>query len=141
MSNKIENILHQKKMKVTPIRLAILNTFSKNTCRPKNAEQVLAQVQKRDNSVNLVTIYRNLISFEESGILRRIDLHQKSIHYELTAHHHHHIVCQDCGEIESFENCDLGALDKKLLKQTKKFKQIKSHSLEFFGQCKSCFKK
>ncbi len=131
-------MLKEAALKVTPVRLAILNLFSEE-CRPLDAEFIHSKL--RNKNTNLVTVYRTLTSLEQAGVLKRVDLHTDSVHYELTAHHHHHIVCIQCGDIESFEMCDLDAFSKSILKKSSKFKQINNHSFELFGICKMCVKK
>lgn len=135
MKEDLSNILKTKGFKTTPIRLAILEVFS-HDCEPVNAESIFKKLKKQ--KVNIVTIYRTLLSFENAGILKRIDLQKDSIYYELATHHHHHIICTDCGLVEGFEGCDLDSLTDKVLKTSNKFNTITKHSLELFGVCKKC---
>ena len=82
---------------------------------------------------------RIISCFEESGILKKVDLRKDSIFFEMNDDHHHHIVCVKCGEIEDFkENKDIGKILRKVVGESKKFKDIKEHSLELFGYCKIC---
>jgi Fur family transcriptional regulator, peroxide stress response regulator len=121
-------------LKVTPTRLAILEVFS-GDCKPINAEYIFNTL--RSEGLNLVTIYRTLATFVEKGILRFVNLNTDSAHYELSKHHHHHLICKDCGEIESVDVCN-ELLDKEAIAQSKKFKSVESHSVEFFGTCEKC---
>lgn len=130
----IKKELKQKGLRVTTPREKILSVFSAE-CQPMNAESIHAQLK----SIDLVTIYRTLTSFEKCGILRKVDLHKDSTYYELN-HHHHHIVCTSCGVIEAFESCDIKKLTQKVVLQSSRFKTIQDHSLEFFGVCKICLK-
>jgi Fur family ferric uptake transcriptional regulator len=134
MSNH-HNLLKESRLKVTPTRLAVLGIFTCD-CKPVNAEDIFEKLKKK--GINLVTIYRTLLSFEKAGILKQIDLHKGSAYYELAGHHHHHIVCTDCGDVESFDECGVKNLSSNLIKKSSKFKTIDQHSLEFFGQCKMC---
>ena len=124
---KEENIKKQFKdagLKATPARLAIFEAFS-GKCHPLNAEDIYKKIEK--NKIDLATIYRTLISFEEAGILRKVDLRKDSQFYEINKHHHHHIICNKCGFIEELDGCKFS-----------NFKIIKGHSLEFFGLCRKC---
>jgi Fe2+ or Zn2+ uptake regulation protein len=131
----MEEILKKTGLKVTPARLLILETFS-GKCEPLSAEDVSKKLKKKD--IDLVTIYRTLASFEEVGILRKVDLHKESQYYELGEHHHHHIICNKCGFVEELEGCDIEKLASKLVSKSSNFKVIKDHSLEFFGVCNKC---
>ncbi len=137
MSKDLSDILKTNGFKITTTRVAILHVFSKD-CKPINAEYIHQNLKKQ--KVNIVTIYRTLSAFELAGILKRVDLQKDSTYYELAGHHHHHIVCIDCGLVESFDECDIVPLSKKVLVHSLKFKSITKHSLELFGLCKSCNK-
>jgi Fur family zinc uptake transcriptional regulator len=134
MKKDISNTLRDSGLKVTPTRLAILGVFSKD-CKPINAEYVFNKL--RNEKVNLVTIYRTLSTFAKKGILRLVNVSAESTHYELAEHHHHHLICRDCGEIEGISVCN-ELLNKDAMAQSKKFQSIQSHSVEFFGFCKKC---
>ena len=135
---KEENIKKQFKtvgLKITPARLAILEAFS-NRCHPLSAEDIYKKL--KENKIDLVTIYRTLASFEEVGILRKVDLHKDSQFYEINKHHHHHAVCNRCGFIEELDECGVEKYVSKISSRLSNFKIIKEHSLEFFGLCKKC---
>ena len=134
--SNLRDLLREKKLKATPIRLEILQIFSTSHCEPIDAIKLHKRLKK--SKVNLVTIYRTLESFEKAGLLRPIDLRESSIYYELANHHHHHIICRSCGEIERLNHCDLANLTDTVLKSAKKFTAISDHTLEFFGACRKC---
>jgi len=130
-----QTLLKKLGYKITPTRLAILNVFDENN-KPIDASFIHNKLKE---NINEATIYRTLASFENNGILRRIDLRKDSVYFELNNDHHHHMVCLKCGEIEDFrENKDVEKLLKRIVTESKKFKSIKEHSLELFGCCKSC---
>lgn len=85
-----------------------------------------------------VTVYRTLQTLEEAGIVRRVALSPKSTSYELADHHAHYLVCTHCGRYEALSSCALSSLDQKAAKESKHFKKIDGHSLQFFGSCKEC---
>jgi Fe2+ or Zn2+ uptake regulation protein len=138
MSKDFHSILKSAGLKITPTRKAILAVFSLD-CKPINAEYIFGKLKTRN--INLVTIYRNLDSFERVGILKRLNLDKGSSYYELTGgHHHHHIICTNCGATEEFSARAIEqAIDK--IPQSSLFSAIDSHSLELFGVCKKCMSK
>ena len=135
--NEIE-ILRGAGLKVTDARVAILSQFIKKPI-PLSALEI--QQALASSGSDVVTVYRTLSSFEEAGILRKVDLRREAVYYELASHHHHHIVCTDCGLVEDIEDCDVEILSKKVVSGSKKFAAIKDHALEFFGLCRSCVKR
>lgn len=47
-------------------------------------------------------------------------------------------LCKKCGKIEDAVNCEPRNIEKIVLKDSKNFKKIRSHSLEFFGPRNGC---
>ena len=137
-NNKVINILIQNNLKVTPPRISVLDIFL-NTKEPLSAEKIIEKLKGKD--INDVTIYRTIKSFNDKSMIRQIDLRQNSVFYEITDHHHHHIVCVHCGFIEDIEICIPEEMQREICSSSKKFKQIIDHSLEFFGKCKKCIKR
>jgi Fur family ferric uptake transcriptional regulator len=129
-------LIREAGFKVTPARLALLNAL-KDSGKPLS----IAEISKRLSKVaDQATVYRSLEAFAKEGIVQKVDFQDSHTYYELVlgCAHHHHVVCQNCGTIEDVEICDVKGLEATALKQVKKFKAIKSHSLEFFGTCTKC---
>jgi len=122
-------------LKITPQRLAILEVFLKN-----KKHQSIKTLSNKLKNIDIVTLYRNINSFEEKGILRKVGLYDDSVAYELNLEHHHHIVCIKCNKIEEFKEYDIESLIKKISLKSSQFKIIKDHSFKLMGICNSCFK-
>jgi Fur family ferric uptake transcriptional regulator len=60
----------------------------------------------------MASVYRALEGLDELGLVQRIDLGDGVSRFE-PAHtdgeHHHHLVCDDCGKVEAFEDPALEA--------------------------------
>lgn len=112
--------------KVTPQRLAVLRALA------AEQHQSLAEIRVRCSDVGLVTLYRTLDVLSEVGVVRRLDLGDGR-RYELAEDHHHHLICESCGDISEFEECplDLGRLG------VTDF-EVSAHSLEIYGRCAGC---
>ena len=134
---KIKRQLKLAGLKATASRLLILGSFTEK-CQPLTVENIYRKLKK--SGIDLVTVYRNLASFEKFGILRKVDLHTDAQFYELNEHHHHHLVCTHCGVTENFVICGVGDIAEKVLNKSLKFKAVQQHSLELFGVCKDCVK-
>ena len=115
--------------KATPQRTAVLRALI------AEQHQSLEEVRARCPEVGLVTVYRTLDLLNELGIVRRLDLGDGA-RYELAEDHHHHMICESCGDISEFDECPL---DPALLLPIRNsdFK-LRSHSLEVYGQCAAC---
>lgn len=130
-------ILRNAQLRSTAPRLMVLKALSQIK-KPETAQELHKKMKK--SGMDLVTLYRTLSSFEESGILKRIDLRKDAIYYELNDEHHHHIVCTNCNKLEDFKNSEIEKVLSKIMKDSTKFKNIIDHSLELFGICTVCAK-
>lgn len=124
--------------KNTPIRSAVLSVFE-STDKPISIKDVL---KKLKIPADEATVYRVINFFVKKSILIPILIEKNITRYELAGNkHHHHIVCDDCGDIEDIEDVSLEKALNKITNSSKKFKLINNHSLEFFGICRPCQKK
>ena len=128
----IEELLRENNLKATPKRVDVL-AFLKKKNRPTGVDTLCARFPE----VNKTTIYRMLEAFVEANILSRHDLGHGHYDYEFSpSGHHHHLVCQKCGQIEEVDLCS--GLGEKALKQSKKFAETTEHMVTIFGKCKKC---
>lgn len=114
--------------KVTPQRVAILRALA------GEQHQSMGELRGRCPEVGLVTVYRTLDLLSELGIVRRLDLGDGP-RYELTEDHHHHLICESCGDISEFEECPL---DPKRMSSASSEFEVHSHSIEVYGLCAAC---
>lgn len=114
--------------KATPQRVAVLEALA------SEQHQSLEEIRGRCPEVGLVTVYRTLDLLSELGLVRRLDLGDGP-RYELAENHHHHLVCEFCGDISEFEECPLNL---KLLPSVREGFEVRSHSLEVYGRCFGC---
>ncbi len=114
--------------KATPQRTAVLRALA------EEQHQSLEEIRARCPGVGLVTVYRTLDLLSELGIVRRLDLGDGA-RYEMAKDHHHHAICESCGDISEFEKCPL---DPTLLPLEASDFEVRSHSLEVYGRCAAC---
>jgi len=114
--------------KATPQRVAVLRALA------EEQHQSLEEIRVRCPEVGLVTVYRALELLGELGIVRRLDLGDGA-RYELARDHHHHMICESCGDISEFDECPL---DPELLPPKSADFEIWAHSLEVYGRCGAC---
>lgn len=133
-------VLKKAGLKVTPSRIMLLKCFERSSA-PLSADSIFKKLNQR---LDLATVYRNLETFLDKKIIRKVDLGRNSISYELNSAHHHHLVCQKCGFVENFnlskDRCEIDRLSAKVLHSASYFDKIIEHSLELFGVCLKCKK-
>lgn len=131
------NLVKEASLRVTPHRLLVLETLAK-VRQPITVYELVEELRKKED-IDQATVYRNLSSLHEAGLLRRLDFNHGHAHYELeTGRASHSLVCSTCETIEKIEGISVDDAVKKMLKKSRKFRLTKSHSIEIYGLCKSC---
>ncbi|MEZ0371980.1 MAG: Fur family transcriptional regulator [Candidatus Sericytochromatia bacterium] len=121
-------------LKLTRTRRALLEVLLR-----EHGPFSIDQLQQRlGGSCDIATIYRNMIAFEEQGLVNPCDFGDGLTRFEW-AHgehaHHHHIICQRCRQVEELEHCVVEELEK--LVSSRGYADV-SHRLEFYGICARC---
>lgn len=91
---QIEELIKNKKLKLTPARKLLLEIFSK-TLQPLAYEDIKSEI-----SMDKATFYRNMTTFEELGILNGFESNNKKRYYEMSETLHSHFICSLCHKIE-----------------------------------------
>lgn len=137
----MKDVLREHTLRATPARIALAQ-FLHDAHSPVGTPTLTDAFVPA--SLDLATLYRTLHTFEEVGLVQRLTLDQHYVSYEWihAGHeHHHHLVCKQCGMIEELDHCELERFEHHALRHSKAFSAITSHSLEFFGVCKTCARK
>lgn len=95
-------------------------------------EAVVASLGAADYS----TVFRAVTSLEREGLIKRIDLGDGKVHYELSEDHHEHIRCDECGRVVEVPGCVLEDAERSV-KSSTGF-EVTSHQLLFTGLCPEC---
>ena len=127
-------ILSSLSQRITEPRLDILGILKENH-NPLTISEIHSKLKNK--KTDLATVYRTINLFAELRVVNEIDFKDEFKRYELIydRHHHHHIVCRKCKNVENVETCVLDELENLLKK--KGYSEI-THSLEFFGICRNC---
>lgn len=117
----------------TKQKSALREAFEKAN-RPLSPEEVCDLARKNVKALGLATVYRNIKSLVEDGVLATVELINEPPRYEIAGKaHHHHFRCTDCDKVFELEGC-IHNVDKLVPKGYK----IEQHHLLFYGTCKSC---
>jgi Fur family ferric uptake transcriptional regulator len=105
----------------------------------------IAEIVARDGRLAVSTAYRNLVVFEDAGVVHRIVTADEHARYELdealTDRHHHHLVCSRCGTVRDFTVPDTleAELDRALTRvATSNGFDAEHHRLDLIGRCGTC---
>jgi Fur family ferric uptake transcriptional regulator len=75
-----------------------------------SAQEIHDLVRARGGRIGIASVYRALDGMDELGLVQRIDLGDGVARFEplhAGGDHHHHLVCDDCGKVEPFEDTTL----------------------------------
>lgn len=140
MAHTVEAILEKYSLRKTAVRHIVLSFLLQNTY-PVAPPAIFKHVTLKKEGVAESTVYRELNTLFEKGVVRKTYLFDEKESYELaTRHHHHHVVCVDCNDIQDVESGEVEKVLKKLqdlLEKETIFNNI-SHHLEFKGVCNNC---
>ncbi|SDM85218.1 zinc uptake regulator, Fur family [Psychrobacillus sp. OK028] len=131
---KAWDILKNEGFKKTDKREQILNIFSE-TEKYITAKDILNVMKKEHPGMSYDTIYRNLSTFVDLGILEETELTgEKHFRMQCEAdHHHHHFICMSCGNIKEIPFCPMEVLQNAIPGY-----EIENHKFEIYGNCPSC---
>lgn len=133
----LTTMLRESGLRVTDHRLLVLETVAK-VKQPVTVYELVEDLRKKQD-IDQATVYRNLSSLHAAGLLRRLDFNHGHAHYELeTGRASHQIVCSKCETIEKIEGVSIDDTVKKMVKKSKKFRAVATHSIEVYGLCKAC---
>ncbi len=106
-----QNRLLAARLRATRPRVAILRLLVANGHRHVTPENLWAEVQTARMRLSLATVYNNLNAFTEAGLLRRIVVGPRQVFFDTDTRHHHHIYCEDGGELRSVPARQDGLID------------------------------
>lgn len=136
-----ENIEYLKKMcsnagiKLTHQRLDIFSEMISSPGHP-SVEEVYEQIQKRNPSIAIDTVYRTLATFDDIGVIKKLHIMGEKALFDKNLDRHHHFVCTECKGIQDiywpeFDQAEHPA-------QAQNIGKVTSRHLEIRGVCNDC---
>ena len=119
-------------------RSAVVETLATLGCSV-TAKEIADRLHERGEDVGVASIYRTLDLLDKLRLARRVDAAEGVARYEPIGpggEHHHHIVCDSCGEVSAFEDSDLERAIEKLAGRVDY--AIDGHDVTLRGECPTC---
>lgn len=132
MPSRLEQLCHDKGLKMTGQRRVIAQVLSEATDHP-DVEQLYRRVTEVDPRISIATVYRTVRLFEEANILERHDFRRGRARYEeIPESHHDHLIDVQSGEVIEFRNEDIEKLQRRVAEELGF--ELVDHRLELYGK-------
>jgi Fur family ferric uptake transcriptional regulator len=119
-------------------RSAVVETLDDLGCSV-TAKEIADRLHDRGQDIGVASIYRTLELLDKLRLTRRVDAAEGVARYEPIGpggEHHHHIVCDSCGEVSAFEDSDLERAIETLANRVDY--AIDAQDVTLRGECPTC---
>jgi Fur family ferric uptake transcriptional regulator len=130
--------LEREGYRVSVPRSAVVETLADLGCSV-TAKEIADSLHERGQDIGVASIYRTLELLDRLRLTRRVDQAEGVARYEPidpSGEHHHHIVCDTCGEVSAFEDSDLERAIERLASRVDY--AIDAHDVTLRGECPTC---
>lgn len=100
------------------------------------ADAVYQEVRKKEPTISLATVYRNINQLADNKLIRRVVVPGDSDHFDHTLAYHEHMICTQCG-------CVVDIWPEKSLREQftcMSDAEITGYDLVLYGLCRDCAK-
>jgi Fur family ferric uptake transcriptional regulator len=119
-------------------RTVVVDVLGEQDCC-LSASELHEQARARGARIGIASVYRALESMGALGLVQRVDLGDGVSRFE-PAHaggdHHHHLVCDDCGKVEPFEDPTLESAIARVADG--RGYSVAAHDVVLRGACEDC---
>jgi Fur family ferric uptake transcriptional regulator len=130
--------LEREGYRVSAPRSAVVETLADLGCSV-TAKEIADSLHERGQDIGVASIYRTLELLDRLRLTRRVDQAEGVARYEPidpSGEHHHHIVCDTCGEVSAFEDSGLERAIERLANRVDY--AIDAHDVTLRGECPTC---
>lgn len=106
-------------------------------CDHPTAEEIYEKAVPECPNISLGTVYRNLNSLVDAGLVRRVSIPGKADRFDHTLRWHSHLYCNACGCV-----VDAEVDEKQVMKLVRRQKGVvEDCAVVLFGLCEDCARK
>lgn len=119
-------------------RNAVVELLDQQTCA-LTAQEIDDRLRASGRAVGRASVYRILEMLTEMRLVQRIDVGQGVARYERhepDGDHHHHLVCDSCGQISPFEDPRLEHVIAEVSRRLSF--AVDDHEVVLHGECRNC---
>jgi Fur family transcriptional regulator, peroxide stress response regulator len=133
-TSDFQSLCRKHDLAATHQRRVIYDTVMSMHGHP-SPELIYDKVKKKIPSISLATVYKNVRTFLESGMLREVSMHHGSLRVEPNEHAHHHLVCVRCKQITDLDPEHLAPVR---IKQRPRGFTVTRIAVDVMGICAAC---
>lgn len=119
-------------------RRAVVSVLAGEGCC-LSVQEIEDRLRERGEPVGTASIYRALDLLHQFALVQRVDTGDGTARFEAVVpggEHHHHAVCDSCGEVAAFED---GPLEEAIGRIAERLgHEMSAHEIVIRGRCPSC---
>ena len=133
--NTIATIFKEKKLKLTPQRIAVYKNLLATKEHP-SAETIYRNLQKDYPTMSLATVYKTLKTLVEVNLVQELNVGEGNFRYDANSLPHPHIQCMNCGKVSDIDGIYFSDLNDKIRNYTDY--EVLANQVYFYGLCTNC---
>jgi Fur family ferric uptake transcriptional regulator len=133
-----QQVLAEGRRHTGAARQSLLELLDSQACA-LSAVEMEDLLRSSDRPVGRASIYRILDELERLDLVQRVQVGQTMARYEpVRGHesHHHHLVCDSCGQVTPFTDPDLERAIQRLSRRVPM--RVQEHEIVLHGACREC---
>lgn len=135
MDTNFTQVFKEKKLKLTPQRIAVYN-YLKSTKEHPSAETIHKSLMKDYPTMSLATVYKTLKVLVEVGLIQELNVGEGNFRYDGMTIPHPHVHCVSCSKVDDLEGITFEELNQTIKSNTNY--DILSNKVYFYGICPDC---
>lgn len=136
--NNITNAFKERKLKLTPQRIAVYK-YLKSTKEHPSAETIYKAIQPEYPTMSLATVYKALKTLVDVGLVQELNVGEGTFRYDGFTENHSHIQCICCNRVDDITGLNTDSLNDEASKLINY--NILSNKVYLYGVCEECQKK
>jgi Fur family transcriptional regulator, ferric uptake regulator len=119
-------------------RRAVVELLAEQDCC-LTAHEITDRLRSGRGRVGIASVYRALDLLHGFGLVQRVEVGEGGTRYEAVipgGDHHHHVVCDSCGEITAFEDQRLERAIDAVAERVGH--RVRGHEIVIRGECARC---
>lgn len=135
MDTNFTQVFREKKLKLTPQRIAVYN-YLKSTKEHPSAETIHKSLMENYPTMSLATVYKTLKVLVDVGLVQELNVGEGNFRYDGMTDPHPHIHCICCSKVDDLEGLTFSELNQSAKNNTNY--DILSNKVYFYGVCPEC---